>query len=254
MPSSLVIGLISAGSILGGIFIGAILRAVLPPNHLRDDSKDAVKVGAGMVATVAALVLGLLVASAKSTFDTAEAEMTQRSAKIILLDRILADCGPETKAAREQLRQTVAATIAAIWPEEKTGISGITAYERMNGMESVQMTLLKITPTTEAQHQLFAAAQQIMVDLRASRWLLIEQSHEVIPIPFLVVLLFWLTLLHISFGLFAPQNATVITVLLLSALSVSGAIFLILEMTHPLQGMVKISSVPMRNALEQLGR
>ena len=99
-----------------------------------------------------------------------------------------------------------------------------------------------------------AAAQQILTDLRQSRWVLIARAEHVIPIPFLVVLLFWLTMLHISFGLFAPLNGTVITVLFISALSVSGAIFIVLDMTHPLQGVITVSSAPMRKALEQLAQ
>src|SRR6267143_1167963 len=133
MTSSLTIGLISAGCIFGGVLLGLVLRGLLPDYHLRDDSKDTVKVGAGMIATVSALVLGLLVASAKNAFDTTEEEITQRSAKIIFLDRLLADYGPETKDTREQLRRTVAAMIEILWPETNTGTSGLTDYERMNG-------------------------------------------------------------------------------------------------------------------------
>jgi hypothetical protein len=248
------LGLISAGCIFGGVLLGLLLRGLLPDYHLRDESKDTIKLGAGMIATVSALVLGLLVASAKNAFDTTEEEITQRAAKIIFLDRLLADYGPETKDTREQLRRTVAASIEMLWPNEQTGASGLSAYERMNGMQVTQMTLLKVTPTTDAQRQLFATAQQIITDLRQSRWLLIQRGQRAIPIPFLVVLLFWLTTLHVSFGLFAPRNATVISVLLISALSVSGAIFIILDMTHPLQGVIKVSSGPMRTALEQLGQ
>ena len=254
MTSSLILGLISAGCIFSGVLLGLLLRSLLPDQHLQDESKDTIKLGAGMIATVSALVLGLLVASAKTTFDTTEEEITQRAAKIIFLDRLLADYGPETKATREQLRRTVAASIEMIWPNEKTGASGLTAYERMRGMQVTQMTLLKVTPTTDAQRQLFATAQQILTDLRQSRWVLIQRAQHVVPIPFLVVLLFWLTVLHVSFGLFAPRNGTVITVLFISALSVSGAIFIILDMTHPLQGVIKVSSEPMRKALEQLGQ
>ena len=254
MTSSLTLGLISAGCIFGGVLLGLLLRGLLPDYHLRDESKDTIKLGAGMIATVSALVLGLLVASAKNAFDTTEEEITQRAAKIIFLDRLLADYGPETKDTREQLRRTVAASIEMLWPNEQTGASGLSAYERMNGMQVTQMTLLKVTPTTDAQRQLFATAQQIITDLRQSRWLLIQRGQRAIPIPFLVVLLFWLTMLHVSFGLFAPRNATVISVLLISALSVSGAIFIILDMTHPLQGVIKVSSGPMRTALEHLGQ
>jgi Protein of unknown function (DUF4239) len=253
MTSSLTIGLISAGCIFGGVVLGLLLRGLLPENHLHDESRDAVKLGAGMIATVSALVLGLLVASAKNAFDSTEEIITQRAAKIMLLDHVLADYCPETKDTREELRRTVAASIEMIWPKEETGDTGLSAYERMNGMEVTQMTLLKVTPTTDAQRQWFATAQQILTDLRQSRWVLIQRGQRAIPIPFLVVLLFWLTMLHVSFGLFAPRNATVITVLLISALSISGALFIILDMSHPLQGMIKVSSGPMRKALEHLG-
>jgi hypothetical protein len=124
----------------------------------------------------------------------------------------------------------------------------------LNGTQITQLTLFKLTPTTDAQRQLYATAQQLLTDLRQSRWVLIQRSQHVIPIPFLVVLLFWLTMLHVSFGLFAPRNGTVITVLFISALSVSGAIFIILDMTHPLQGVITVSSEPMRKALEHLGQ
>jgi hypothetical protein len=254
MTSSLTLGLISAGCILGGVLLGMALRALLPDQHLQDESKYTIKLGAGMIATVSALVLGLLVASAKDTFDTTEQEITERAAKIIFLDRLLADYGPETKATREELRRTVAASIEMLWPTKKGDASGLTVYERMNGMQVTQMMLLKVTPTSDAQRQLYATAQQILTDLRQSRWLLIQRANHAIPIPFLVVLLFWLTMLHVSFGLFAPRNATVITVLFISALSVSGAIFIVLDMTHPLQGMIQVSSEPMRKALELLGQ
>jgi hypothetical protein len=254
MTDSLTLALISAGCILSGVLLGLLLHKLLPAQHLHDESKDAIKLGAGMIATVSALVLGLLVASAKSSFDSTEDAITQRAAKIIFLDRLLSDYGPETKATREQLRQTVAASIEMLWPDTKSSAEGLAAYERMNGMQVTQITLLQLTPTTNAQRQSFATAQQILTDLRQSRWLLIHRAQRVIPIPFLVVLLFWLTMLHVSFGLFAPRNATVITVLFVSALSVSGAIFIVLDMAHPLQGVIKVSSEPMRHALELLGQ
>lgn len=254
---SLILGFISAGCIFGGILVGLLLRKLVPDNHLQEESKDTIKLGAGMVATVSALVLGLLVASAKSSFDSTEDAITQRGAKVMLVDRLLADYGPETKPAREQLRKTVASMTQMLWPEEEskiTGPSGLSAYERMNGMETLQMTLFELTPTTDAQRLLLVKAQQNVIELRESRWVLIQRSQRVIPLPFLVVLLFWLTMLHLSFGLLAPRNATAITVLLMSALSVSGALFIILDMSHPLQGIIKVSSAPMRKALELLGQ
>jgi len=252
--SSLTIALISAACIFSGVLLGLLLQNLLPDHHLSNDSKETVKLGAGMIATLSALVLGLLVSSAKSSFDTVGSEITQGAAKIILLDRMLANYGPATRDAREQLRRSAAAGIEVIWPGKKTEVPGMTTFEQANGMELVQAKLRELTPVTEAQRQLLAQAQQISGELLQFRWLVIEQTQNSLPTPFLVMLLFWLTMLHMSFGLFAPRNATVILVLLLCALSVSGAIFLILEMNHPLSGMIKVSSAPMVKALEHLGQ
>jgi hypothetical protein len=254
MTSSQTIFLISVGCIFGGALLGLLLGRVLPEHHLRDNSKDTVKVVAGTIATLAALVLGLLVGSAKNSFDALNTEITQSSTKVILLDRALAAYGPETKEAREQLRRGVITLIETFWPEEKTEASGFAVFERTNKIETLQAKLRELTPATDAQRQLLSQAQQISSDLVQSRWLVIEQAQSALPVPFLVVLLFWLSMLHLSFGLFAARNATVITVLLISALSVSGAIFIILEMSHPLQGMVKVSSAPLRKAVEHLGQ
>src|SRR5438552_4356456 len=226
MISSLTIGLISAGCIFGGALLGLLLHGLLPEHHLRDTSKDTVKVVAGMIATLAALVLGLLVGSAKSSFDATSTAITQSGAKIILLDRALAAYGPETKEVREQLRRAVAAGIEMFWPEEKNEGSGMTAFERANAMEMIQAKLRALTPTTDAQRQLLSQAEQIGNDMLQARWLLIEQTQSALPVRFLVVLLFWLSMVRPGSGLSAPRNPSVITVLLITALSVSGAIFI----------------------------
>ncbi len=252
--NSLTIAAISAACIFGGALLGLFLRGLLPANHLSNESKDTVKLGAGMIATLSALILGLLVSSAKGTFDTVGSEITLAASKIVLLDRELANYGPATKDARELLRRSSIAGVEMVWPEKKSMIPGMTAFERANGMESVQLKLRELTPATDAQRQLLAQAQQLAGDLLQSRWLLIEQVQNTLPKPFLVMLVFWLTMLHLSFGLFAPRNATVIAVLLICALSVSGAIFLILEMNHPLSGFIKVSSAPMLKALQHMGQ
>jgi hypothetical protein len=252
--SSLTIGLISAGCIFGGALLGLFLQGLLPERHLRDNSKDTVKVVAAMIATLAALVLGLLVSSAKSSFDATNTAVIENGAKAVLLDRALAAYGPETKDVRELLRRAVADGIEMFWPEEGKVGSGMTAFERANAMETIQSKIRELTPTNDSQRKLQSQAEQISGDMLHARWLLIEQAQSTLPMLFLVMLLFWLTALHLSFGLFAARNATVIAVLLISALSVSGAVFLILEMNHPLDGMIKVSSAPLRKALEHLGR
>lgn len=254
MISSQIVFLISAGCIFAGALFGLWLSRVVPEAHLRDNSRATVKVVTGMIATLAALVLGLLISSANTSFDSVDTTITETAAKIILLDRALANYGPETKDAREQLRHTVVAAIEMFWPGERAEGSGFQSFERATGMETLQTKIRELTPATDLQRQLRSEADKLSGDLLEARWLLIAQAQHSIPKIFLVVLLFWLTMLHISFGLLAPRNATAITVLLISAVSVSGAMFLILEMNQPLGGMIKVSSAPLRKALEHLGR
>jgi len=254
MTGSQTIFLISAGCIFGGAVFGLMLSRVLPEGHLQDNSRDTVKVVTGLIATLAALVLGLLISSAKNTFDAVDTAITNNGAKIILLDRALANYGPETKDIREHLRNTVVAGIEMFWPGEKAEGAGMVGFERANAMEVLQAKIRELTPATDLQRQLHSEAEKLSGEILESRWLLIAQAQRTLPLTFVVVLLFWLTMLHISFGLLAARNATVITVLLISALSVSGAMFIILEMDHPLQGMLKVSSAPMRKALEHLGK
>jgi hypothetical protein len=238
--------------VFGGALLGMVLRPILPKHHLSADSKDVVKLAMSLTATMAALVLALLIASAKTSYDAQRNELTQISANIILLDRVLAHYGPETNAARDALRRYVAGTLDQIWPEnssrpaelEPTAALGENFYDQIQGL----------SPQNEVQRSLQAQAQKMSIDLAQTRWLLFEQGGRSIPMPFLVLLVFWVTIIFTSFGLFAPPNATVIATLFVCALSISGAVFLILELDRPFGGLIQISSAPLRNAIAHLGQ
>jgi len=252
--SSLTVGLLSAASVFAGSLLGIGLQRLLPNHHLGKETQDVVKLSAGTIGTLTALVLGLLVSSAKTSFDTVNAGIVQGGAKIIVLDRALAAYGPEARAAREQLKRSIAAGIETVWPAEKTGVPTLTAFERANGMELVRDKLRDLTPKDDAQRQILAQAQQIVSELGHLRWLLIEQAQNDLPVPLLLILVLWLVLLFVSFGLSAPSNATALTVLLVGACAVSAAIVLVLELNRPLDGMLKVSNVPMVNAFRHLGQ
>ena len=248
------IAVISAACILSGTALGLALSKMVPGHHLNADSKDAIKVGAGMISMMAALVLGLLVSSAKATFDSTNASITQGGAKLILIDRLLTNYGPEAKAAREELRRGVTAAVEMLWPEESSTALSLSAFERIAPMEKVLNKIRELRPQTELQRTVQAQTLALTNELLLNRWVQIEQAQVSLPLPFLVILLFWLTLLYTCFGLLAPRNATVITTMFLGALALATAIFLIVEMSHPMGGALKVSSGPMRKALEHLGR
>ena len=249
--NSLAIGLITAGFTFGGALIGLWLQSLLPRHHLDKDSQELVKLGAGMIATITALVLGLLVSSAKGTFDTINDGIKQSSAKIILLNRILAQYGPEAQTIRDQMKRSLAASLEAA-SRKPAGAAGQAAIQFTNRVEGVQILLRTLKPQTDDQRQLLAQAQQLAGDMSQTRWLLMEEAQNELPVPLLVILVCWLTVLFVSLGLFAPRNATVLSVLFVCACSMSAAVFLILEMNRPLEGIIKVSSAPLRNALEHL--
>jgi hypothetical protein len=251
--TSLTTALTSAGCIFLGGLVGMWLKGHLPVHHLDEASKDTIKVGSGILASLSALVLGLLISSAKSSFDATNAGIAQGSAKIILLDRTLADYGPDTQNARKQLRDAVVLTMDRVWSKAKDGPTGSKGFELSNGMERLQGILRRLTPTTKPQEAALSEATQLTSDIAQTRWFLIEQQSP-LPTSVLVVLVVWLVLLHVSMGLFAPCNGTVLAVLIVSSLSVSSALFLVMEMGRPLDGIVKVSDAPVRKALEFLSK
>jgi UDP-N-acetylmuramyl pentapeptide phosphotransferase/UDP-N-acetylglucosamine-1-phosphate transferase len=202
--------------VFGGALLGVVLRLVLPAHHLSADSKDVIKLAMGLTATMAALVLALLIAAAKSSYDAQRSEVTQLSANIVLLDRVLAHYGPETKAARALLSHTAAAMIERIWPEDRSRAAELAPTAA--GAEGFYDKIQELSPQNEVQRSLQAQALKMSIDLGQTRWLLFEQGGRSIPMPFLVLLIFWVTIIYVSFGLFAPPNATVIATLFLCAL------------------------------------
>jgi len=237
--------------VFGGALFGMLLRSRLPEHHLSAESQRVVSLGAGIIGTMAALVLGLLVASAKGSYDAQSDEMMDFSSRIVLLDRVLAHYGPEAKDARDLLRDVVARMVDRMWVER----SGYSESKRIvTGGEVMYDKIQELSPRDEAQRLLKTQALNLVLALQQTRWLMFEQRGRSISVPLLMMLVFWLTINFVSFGLFAPRNGTVITTLLLCAVAVSGAIFLILEMYEPYTGLIHISSAPVRSALEQLGR
>ena len=253
--SALIISLIAFGCIFGGWLLGMFLRGILPEHHLSDESMGVVKLGTGMIATLAALVIGLLIASAKGSFDTMSNGLRQTSSKIVLLDRVMAQYGPETKETRALLRQGIASAIERIWPKDRIEQGEMKLLDSRAGIEALQEELLQLSPQNDTQRWLQSRALQVSGEIAETRWQLFEQiGQSSLSMPFFVILVFWLVLIFFSFGLSSPPNTTVIMVLLICALSAAGSLFLILELDQPYGGLIEISSAPLRNALTFLGK
>jgi len=252
--SPLGIAAIVFACVFGAAMLGLFIGGVLPEHHLSQDSKDVVKLGTALIATIAALVLSLLISSAKSSFDRFNDELVQTAAKAVLLDRVLADYGPETREIRDLMKRSYTTAVELIFSDDRSQQAKLSTPEAVSRMEAIQVKLRGLSPQNDAQRTLQSRALEIAGEMSSTRWLLLVQKEESIPTPLLVVLVVWLAIIFAAFGLFAPRNATVIAALFLCALSASGAVLLILEMNSPLTGLMRISSAPMRDALAHLGQ
>jgi hypothetical protein len=208
----------------------------------------------GLVATTVAVALGLLVSSAKTFYDTQSDEVTQLASNYVLLDRILDHYGPEAKDARAALYAVLAFHLQ--YPAATKDSSRMYA-DIKSGTRKGEVILDKIeqlSPSNDNQRFLKSQALSLSFQLGQTRWLMFEQNTVPVPRLLMDMLIGWLIVLFLSFGIFAPRNFTVMCGLFLAALAVCGAVLLILEMYHPQTGLIQVSDAPLRAALAQLGR
>jgi hypothetical protein len=239
--------------VFGSALVGLFLRDVLPSHHLSEESIGVIKLATGLIATMAALVLGLLVSSAKVSFDTESSDLVHNAATIISLDRVLANYGPETQEIRASIKRSYAASIQILDSGDVRQLAKLGSPEAVRQTEDFQRELQELTPHNPVQGRLQTSALQIVDEVFSQRWLALLQAQPSIPKSLLVVLVAWLSVIFGAFGLFAPRNGTIIAAFVVCALSTAGAIFLIEELSTPLYGIARVSVAPMRNALAHLG-
>lgn len=253
MESIEVSGIVFA-CVIAGAVVGVLARRRLPHHHLCVDSREVVKLGLGLVATLTAMVLGLLIATAKGTFDAQSGAVKEFATKSILLDRGLAMYGSEAADARAELRRAVAVTTDRMWAENGGHLLGPVPGDPGHTLEGLYARIAALSPQTDAQRALKARALDVTSDLAHARLRLLTQQESPLPRLFFVVLVFWLALLFAGFALLGPAHGTVATVLALAAVSVSAAVFLTLELNAPYSGTIVVSSEPLHEALGVLGQ
>ncbi len=236
---------------IGAALIGAVLRAKLPAHHLEPESKDVLKLVMGLIATLSALVLGLLIAAAQSSYNSQVEAIEKMAANVVEMDRFLGLYGPETADARALVQQSVERLHARVWSTGGMRREAIAA-RGTTPVDKLYRELASLEPKTEAQRFALNRAMELADEIGVTRMLMYEQGGTTISPPFLVILIFWLSALFLGFGLLARFNATLAVVLFVGALSVSGAILLILELHNPYHGLIQLSDAPIREALVQL--
>lgn len=252
--------------LLGGTGLGVLLRPLLPEEHRKHETVQLVQLVIGMLVTFAALVLSLLTASAKTSFDTAANDMRAYAADLIQLDTRLRDYGPEADTARTLLRAYTAGAIASTWSREAPPPGNY--YPRdpnvsNDHLESVSLGALLDSVGQQinrfAPHDAFHQATmntlaQLFARVTDTRWRIIEEAPGTISGPFFTMLVLWLILIFLSFGLVSPHNALAIVLIVLGTVSISSAVFVIVDLDTPFSGQLIVPSGAMRDALAHMLR
>jgi len=249
--SSAVVGLIAFACFFGGAMLGIFLRSRLPESHQSADTQRIVNLGVGIIGTMAALVLGLLVASAKGSYDTQNNELTALGAKILLLDHGLALYGPEADGARDLLRRNVDSLVEQLWSNKDQSPEN-PSRAQPTPPTALYDAIQALSPQSEIQRTVKTQGLSMMAQIGEQRLLILQQKKSSVSKPLLEILIFALAINFSSFGLFAPRNATVIATLFLCAMASSGAIFVMMELYHPYGGFIQIPSATLQNVLTQL--
>lgn len=248
-----VFALIVFGVQMSGWIIGRVLRPRLPQEHLASSTRDAVILAVGVVATLSALVLSLMISSAKTSYDADRLSVVEIAASMLMMDRALAQYGDASKSARDALRELAGLAAAEIGEEPPSG-THVTPGPPLPHLTKVQSMILALSPANDSQSWAKARALTLTGDLERSRVLMAERSDGSIPLLFLIVLMIWLALLYVAWAIFAPANWTVAMSALGGALAFAMAIFLILELDRPFHGFVRVSNESLVATMQLLGR
>jgi hypothetical protein len=246
------IALIAFACIFGGALLGTFCHRLVA-EALSTDVKDAIKQVISLIGMMASLALGLLVASANGSFTSRNDALDRIAADIIEVDRVLAGYGAEAQGLRESLRDMVASTIERVWPEEGSGRVRVATGTVPASIEGIQRKLYALAPENEMQKKLQSRALTLFDDLLQTRELALEKASHTLPTPFLVVMVFWLSMVLFGINLFVAPRGIVIASMFVGALCLSAAIFLILQLDNPFEGLMRLSSAPLRRALGTLG-
>ena len=246
-----IIAAITFACAFGCALVGSFLRDRLPPPHLSRESQDVVRLGMGLVATMTALLLGLVTVAVRNGYDAQDNAIKTSAVNLLTLDRHLARYGEATRPTRQLLRAAVEYRLKTTWPDEGGG--GVTTTLPIAAIEDIQNQMLALAPQNDTERFFKGEALKLSEDVMKARWRLLAIGSS-IPRGILAVVIFWLAVTFASFGLYAPRNATVVGVLLIAALSVALAMFLIVELDGPYDGFIKVSSSPIRFALDNFGK
>jgi hypothetical protein len=240
----------SLGAMLGGVAVGSWLRHRLPEHHLTDQATGIIKSGVGLISTLAALILGLLISTAKISYDSTATQVNQITSDLVLLDQLLATYGPAAHEAREALRKQSEALASGIWAEADKRTHR--AFVASEAWKHFSAAMDELPASTDQQRNLRKQIDDVVSRSAQARLRLFSDAGGALPMPFLALLIFWLTIIFASYSILAAMNLTVKVFVFLFALSAAGALFLISELNSPFSGLLKLPKTQLSQALAPL--
>ena len=233
---------------------GMLLARRLPEHHLSTASRDSIKLSIGLIATLSALVMGMLISLASGVYQNQRREVQRLAADVLMLDRVLALYGPEAADARAQLRRSAGTVIEEIWPTAGKPPAQRDPLAHQSAMHDFWNSVIGLQPRNDEQRTLKNRAVDLATGLGQLRFELFSQTGSGVPSAFLAVLIAWMGLIAAGFGFLSPLNPSVVTAFLATSLCVAGAFFLLIELTQPFDGVMQISGDPVRASVALLGR
>lgn len=243
--------LISLASTMAGAALGLTLRARLPPGYFSPDTREVIRLGAGFLATLSAVLISLMIASAKSSYDAQDTHFRQLAAYLVETDQLLVQYGPETTQVRIVMRQALPAAIDRIW-REKQSASQESAFTAASLAEQLNSEIATLSPANDAQRVLKRRIEQASTEIARTRLLMFADGQTAILTPFLLILIFWLAVVFASYSLFVEPGRVVIAALLVFAFSISSALFLVVDLSRPFVGLMQIPKEQLRHTLAPL--
>ena len=234
-------------SICGGLF----LRYKLPESDLSGDSKDVIRLATALIGTMAAVVVALLFASTRSSYEATNSHVARLTAGVIELDQLLKEYGgPESHELRQALRSDVASMISAIWRDDAP-VSGA-ILRPVTQEETVLYQLRQLDPKTPVQSAIKTRALAVSNDIEQTRLTLLSQPPDSLSRPFITVLVLWLCFIFACFSMSSKANPTLVVVLLVCGFTAATAVYLILELGQPFDGLLQLSNGALKHALSPL--
>ena len=249
---ALIISLVSLVLIVGSIGLGQRLRRQLPDHHLAGDSKEVIRLATALIGTMAAVVLALLFSSTRAAYEVTNHNVARLTAGIMELDTLLQEYGgADSQHLRQALRADVDRMIKGIWRDDAVATPAM--LRPPSQQESVPYRLRQLAPSNPLQSSLQSRALAVSTDLDQTRLTLFAQPPDSLAKPFIFVLVLWLCFIFASFSMSSHANSTLVVVLLACALAASTAIYLILELGQPFDGLLQIPNEALRTALKPVG-